>query len=107
MENNVLRMFYTAILLVVFSHSAQAESYTYENISKKYKDVALNEKEVKKAKMEGECLVGLKNLNFKKKEKFDAVAEWTNYRSISLLTQFSPCTVLIIMETAKSKLKNE
>lgn len=103
----MFRIFYTAILLLALSHQAGAENYTYENISKKYNDVALNVKEVKRAKMEGECLVGLKKLNFKKQVTFDAVAEWTNYRSISLLEQFSPCTVLIIMEVAQSKLKND
>jgi hypothetical protein len=44
-------------------------------------------------------------LNFKKKNKFDAIAEWTNYRTISLLEQFSPCDVLVIMEVAKNKLR--
>ena len=95
-----------SIFLVVFmSHSALAEDFTYNNISKRFQDVALDEKALKKAKMEGECLVGLKELNFKYKLKFDAVAEWTNFRSISLLEHYSPCTVLVIMEVAKSKLK--
>ena len=56
--------------------------------------------------MQGECLVGLKELNFKRTEKFDAVAEWTNYRTISLLEQFAPCQVLIMMEVAQRKLRN-
>jgi hypothetical protein len=41
--------------------------------------------------MQGECLLGLKALNFKKKNKFDDIAEWTNYRAISLFEQFPPC----------------
>jgi len=68
--------------------------------------VQLDAKAVKRAQMEGECLVGLKNLNFKKQDDFDAVAEWTSYRSFSLLEQYSPCQVLIIMEVAQAKLKN-
>ena len=40
--------------------------------------------------MQGECLVGLKELNFQKREDFDPVAEWTNYRAFSLLEQFPP-----------------
>jgi len=54
--------------------------------------------------MEGECLVGLNELNSKERQKFKPVAERTNYRLFSLLDQYSPCTVLIIMEVAKSKL---
>ncbi len=48
--------------------------------------------------------MGLKKLNFVKREDFDPVAEWTNYRSISLLEQFQPCTVLIMMEVARIEL---
>ena len=54
--------------------------------------------------MQGECLVGLKEINFREKRDFDAVAEWTNYRSLSLLEQFPPCTVLVMMETARRNL---
>lgn len=87
------------------SQSALAEEYTYENISRRYSDVQMDSKAYRRAKMQGECLVGLKNLNFKKKEQFDAVAEWSSYRSFSLLSQFPPCTVLVIMEVAQEKLK--
>ncbi|NRB37659.1 MAG: hypothetical protein HRU20_04220 [Pseudomonadales bacterium] len=78
--------------------------YQYAEIDKRYASVSLNSKKISNAKMQGECLVGLKNLNFKKANTFDAVAEWTSYRSVSLLEQYSPCEVLIMMETAKSKL---
>ena len=54
------------------------------------------------AKMQGECLVGLKQLNFKRRGSFDPVAEWTNYRSLSSLEQFPPCEVLVMMEVARS-----
>ena len=94
------------ILLVVVTQPGLAAEFSYDTISKRYSDIQLDAKSVKQARMEGECLVGLKNLNFQKKKEFDAVAEWTNYRSISLLEQFSPCTVLIIMEVAQAKLKN-
>ena len=82
------------------------DAYTYDTIASRYADVKMDTKTLRRAKMEGECLVGLKNLNFKKKEQFDAVAEWSSYRSFSLLSQFSPCTVLVIMEVAQDKLKN-
>ena len=101
-------LFLTVTVLsgLILSPTASAEDYTYESIAKRYFDVQLDGPSVKRAKLEGECLVGLKNLNFKKKEDFDAVAEWTSYRSFSLLEQFSPCTVLIIMEVAQSRLRN-
>ena len=52
-------------------------------------------------------MIGLKNLNFRKKKDFDPVAEWTNYRSISLLEQFPPCEVLIMIEVAYKELKSQ
>ncbi len=97
----------TIMVLIFISHSVNAESYTYKQISKRHPQAQLTPKQLDNAKMEGECLVGLKELNFKKKTKFDAVAEWTNYRSISLLEQYSPCTVLVILEVAKSKLDQD
>ena len=57
--------------------------------------------------MHGECLVGLKQLIFVKRSDFDPVAEWINYRTISLLEQFPPCTVLIMMEVAREELLEE
>ena len=103
-------MFRKIILLfaiALYVQTSTAEEYSYASISKRYTEVELDSKAVKRAKMEGECLVGLKNLNYRKKEDFDAVAEWTSYRSFSLLEQYSPCNVLIIMEVAQAKLKNE
>jgi hypothetical protein len=61
--------------------------------------------EIKEAEMQGECRVGLEEMNYKKKNKFDAIAEWATYRTISLLEQFPPCDVLVMMEVAKNKLR--
>lgn len=94
-------------ILIIIPRILFAESYTYKNIADRYPNVKLDNKMVKNAKMEGECLVGLKELNFKKKNTFDAVAEWTNYRTISLLQHLSPCSVLIMMEVAKAKISKE
>lgn len=55
--------------------------------------------------MQGECSAGLKELNSRKANEFDPVAEWTDYRSISLLRQFPPCEVLVMMEVARTQLK--
>ena len=84
--------------------SAEDEKYTYEAIAERHMTVKLDKKSVDAAKMQGECLVGLKELNFQKSEEFDPVSEWTNLRSFSLLEQFPPCTVLIIMEVARDGL---
>ena len=101
-----LRTLFVGFVLVFLSAGALADDYSYDKVKKRYTSTALSATEVQYAKMQGECLVGLKDLNFKKKNNFDPVAEWGNYRSLSLLEQFSPCEVLIMMEVAQSKLKS-
>ena len=80
------------------------EAFTYDAIAKRHTSTALSAQEVADAKMQGECLVGLKLLNFQKRDDFDPVAEWTSFRSLSLLEQFPPCTVLIMIEVARQEL---
>ena len=80
-----------AILLLSFltlDEALAAASFAYEAIADRYSSTRLDPRSVLSAKMQGECLVGLKELNFRKKDDFDPVAEWTNYRAISLLEQF-------------------
>ncbi len=48
-----------------------------------------------------------KSLIFVKRNDFDPVAEWINYRTISLLEQFPPCNVLIMMEVARAELMGD
>jgi len=96
--------FLSTFLIIV---SVQGKQFTYDDIAKRNPSVALTKKQLKEAKMQGECLVGLKELNFKKKKEFDPVAEWTNFRSISLLKQLPPCQVLVIMEVAQKALKKQ
>jgi hypothetical protein len=62
---------------------------------------------VENAKLQGECLVQLKDLTFKKKNDFDPISEWVNYRSVSLLENYSPCEVLIMLEIANEQLREE
>lgn len=93
------------VVLILLSASLSAQGFDYNSVKKRYSNTALSASQVAYAKMQGECLVGLKDLNFKKKNNFDPVAEWGNYRSLSLLEQFPPCDVLIMMEVAQSKLK--
>ncbi len=84
--------------------AAQANEFSYEAVAKRFGDTQLDAEDVREAKMHGECLVGLKRLIFVKRDDFDPVAEWINYRTISLLEQFPPCTVLIMMEVAREEL---
>jgi len=95
-----------AVLLssLLFCSTAFAGEFSYDAIAERYSETRFDAKSVTEAKMHGECLVGLKELNFQKRDDFDPVAEWTNYRAISLLEQFPPCTVLIMIEVARKEL---
>jgi len=100
-----LRNLLAAIILCLCCFSAtQADEFSYEAVAKRFDETKLDEKDVQEAKMHGECLVGLKRLIFVKRDNFDPVAEWINYRTISLLEQFPPCNVLIMMEVAREEL---
>ncbi len=94
-------------IALLFASVAQGAEFSYDEIAKRHKDVRLTESLLNNARMQGECLVGLKELNFKRKKDFDPVAEWTNFRSVSLLEQFPPCQVLVIMEVAQKELKKQ
>jgi len=91
-------------LLIAPAISVASESFTYAEIAKRYQTQQLSQERIVWAKMQGECLVGLKELNFRTSEEFDPVAEWTNYRSLSLLEQFPPCEILVMMEVAREEL---
>ncbi|WP_395343716.1 hypothetical protein PN836_004000 [Ningiella sp. W23] len=84
--------------------SLSAEGFSYGEIAGRNSDAGLSPQQVAEAKMQGECPVGLKDINFKKKDDFDPVAEWTSYRSISLMEQVQPCEVPIMMEVARTEL---
>ena len=102
------RFVLAAITLCIFCVSAsQADEFSYEAIAERFGDTKLDARQVLEAKMHGECLVGLKRLIFVKREDFDPVAEWINYRTISLLEQFPPCNVLIMMEVAREELMDK
>jgi hypothetical protein len=91
------------LLLLIFSPT-QADDFSYADVAKRFPETRLDAKSVHEAKMHGECLVGLKQLIFVKRDHFDPVAEWINYRTISLLEQFPPCNVLVMMEVARDEL---
>ena len=94
----------TALSLLCCLPVANADDFSYEAIAKRFAETRLDAESVQQAKMHGECLVGLKHLIFVKRDDFDPVAEWINYRTISLLEQFPPCNVLIMMEVARDEL---
>ncbi|MDM7861600.1 hypothetical protein QTP81_13450 [Alteromonas sp. ASW11-36] len=99
-----MKIFSLVFLLLLTSH-VQGEEFSYAEIAKRYPAVKLSDKQVRDATMQGECLVGLKALNFRQKTDFDPVAEWSNFRSVSLLEQFPPCQVLIMLEVAQKHVK--
>ncbi len=100
-----LRIFLLTLLMTVcMVRGAHADDFSYAAIAERFSETRLDSKSVHAARMHGECLVGLKQLIFVKRADFDPVAEWINYRTISLLEQFPPCTVLIMMQVARAEL---
>ena len=102
------RFLTATIAFFLFGYSqAQADEFSYEAVAERFAETRLDAGHVQEARMQGECLVGLKKLIFVKRNDFDPVAEWINYRTISLLEQFPPCNVLIMMEVAREELMAE
>ncbi|WP_440873745.1 hypothetical protein [Thalassotalea sp. PLHSN55] len=99
--------FITLLSTLLLVGASQATSFSYDDIAKRNSGAALTDEKFIEAKMHGECLVGLKKLNFKKNKQFDPIAEWTNFRTVSLLEQFPPCQVLVMMEVAQKELKKQ
>ncbi|MEO0423372.1 MAG: hypothetical protein AAF184_13610 [Pseudomonadota bacterium] len=93
------------VCLTCLCPAVHANDFTSAAIAKRHPQSATTPARIADARMQGECLVGLKELNFRKANEFDPVAEWTNYRSLSLLSQFPPCEVLVMMEVARTQLK--
>ena len=102
-----VKLWIACLVLVFPTFAAVADSFDYASIASRYQDVRLASRAVKTAEMHGECLVGLKQLIFVKRDKIDPVAEWINYRSLSLLEQFPPCDVLIMMQVARDELASD
>lgn len=100
-------LYVTVFSLLWLLPSAHGDDFSYEAIAERFGETRLDAESVEEAKMHGECLVGLKQLIFVKRDDFDPVAEWINYRTISLLEQFPPCNVLIMMEVARRELMDE
>ena len=95
------------LALTLISFSSFSATSRYDMVAKEYEQIALKANVVEGAKMQGVCLVQLKELTFKKKNEFDPISEWVNYRSVSLLEQYSPCEVLIMLEVANDMIRDE
>ncbi len=106
MLKQVMRLI-TGLLAANLMNDTTAADFSYEAISQRHQSSALNAATVGAAIMQGECMVGLKKLNFKKSDNFNPGAEWSSFRSISLLKRYPPCEVLIIMGVARSTLQKE
>lgn len=92
--------------LFLFCVAATASTTMYLQVAKQYPENPLSQQEITNAAMQGECLVQIKELTFKKKNDFDPISEWINYRSVSLLEKYSPCETLIMLEVANKKLRD-
>ncbi len=92
------------VLLGMPLSSVSEDGFSYAEVAKRYPATRLDAEAVEEFEMHGECLVGLKQLIFVKRDHFDPVAEWINYRTFSLLEQYPPCHVLIMMQVARSEL---
>ncbi|MFT4926143.1 MAG: hypothetical protein ACI8WB_002241 [Phenylobacterium sp.] len=96
-----------AIALSALSLPVQATDYSYQGIIKRESGYKLDKATLAKAKVQAQCLVGIKKLNFKRKDNFDPIAEWTSYRTSSLLEKYSPCEVLVMLEVVQKELRKE
>lgn len=92
-----LNIIVIVLLTAPYVNPSLADAYSYKDISRRHADVEFDRQTVKRARMEGECLAGLNKLQFNNR---DEINQWAGYQA-SLLQQFSPCTVLIMLETAQ------
>ncbi len=99
----MLKRYAMGLSVILLSSVAQATDYNYKSISSRNADVELEVEAVKRARMEGECLVGLNQLLTDRKDGMG----WAGERAVTLLEQFTPCHVLIMMEVAQARLGKE
>ena len=102
-----MKKFFCLLCLTVNFNSNATELNRFDIVAERYKAFSLDSKTIENAKMQGECLVQIKDLTFKKKDKFDPISEWINYRSVSLLEKYSPCETLIMLEVANKQIRSK
>ena len=94
------------MLLIGLATPAVADDFTVDAIEKRAGQVVLTEAQKTEAQIQGECLVGIKKINFTGGE-FDPVEEWLRFRTSQLLEHNDPCTTLAMLEVAKRHLEAE
>jgi hypothetical protein len=87
--------------------SAEEMGYSYQDIIKRNSGYKLDKATLARAKVQAQCLVGIKTLNFKRKNNFDPISEWTSYRTAPLLEKYSPCEVLVMLEVVQIELRKQ
>lgn len=100
----------TALLsaaLILATTTVSANEFTYAEIAKRNSQQALTKAQLDQMKIQAECLVGIKKLNFKRKDSFDPIAEWSSFRTRALLEKYSPCETLVMLEIAQKQLKTD
>ncbi len=100
-----MKKFICSLISAISFNCVAVELNRFDIVAEKYKQSSLDRKTIENAKMQGECLVQIKDLTFKKKDKFDPISEWVNYRSVSLLEKYSPCETLIMLEVANKQIR--
>ena len=93
--------------LGLFANNVKATDYSYQSIVKRNPAGKMTQTQVAQAKVQAQCLVGIKKLNFKRKDSFDPISEWTSFRTAALLERYSPCEVLIMLEVVQTELRKE
>lgn len=79
----------------------------YDMVVKEYEKIVFKVNVVEGVKMQGVCLVQLKELIFKKKNEFDLIFEWVNYCLVFLFEQYFLCEVFIMLEVVNDMIWDE
>lgn len=101
------REYLIIVILLGLLPAMAVATESYAEIASRYPANALDQSRVQYARMQGDCLASIKGLNFKRLDHFDPIAEWSSLRSLSLLEQFPPCEVLIMLTVAQQKLRTQ
>ena len=65
----------------------------------------LTEQEVRRARIEGECLAGIYQNNAFQGE-YNPINEWLRVRTSHLLQKHSPCELLVMLEVAREQMES-
>ncbi|MEM9302650.1 MAG: hypothetical protein AAGE01_11090 [Pseudomonadota bacterium] len=94
------------LVLLGLSASSTATEFTLDAIEARAEREVMTPDERADARLQGECLVGIKQLNFTGGE-YDPIEEWLRARTTQLLQRHDPCTTLAMLEVTKRHLEAE